>query len=57
MTHVITAWLEGEEWRFQVKHVRTGDDRYFSRLEDVAALLAERTGVALLAPGKMRNRE
>ncbi len=55
MTHVITAWLEGEQWRFQVKHVRSGDDRYFARLEDVAALLTERTGVSLLVPGKTRD--
>lgn len=48
VTHVITAWLEGEQWRYQVQHVRSGEERFFTRLEEVAALLADRSGVSPL---------
>ena len=49
VTYVITAWIEGTQWRYQVRHVRSGEERYFARLEDVAALMEARGGVPPLA--------
>jgi hypothetical protein len=45
VTNVITAWLEGPQWRYYVRHVQSGEERYFAHLEDVAALLGQSTGI------------
>lgn len=47
-TFVITAWREGEQWRYRARHIRSGEDKYFTRLEDVAEMMESRTGLAPL---------
>ncbi len=47
-TYVITAWREGNQWRYRARHIRSGEERYFARLEDVAEMMENRTGLAPL---------
>ncbi len=47
-TYVITAWREGKQWRYRARHIRSGEDKYFVRLEDVAEMMENRTGLAPL---------
>lgn len=54
-TYIIAAWLEGKEWRYRVRHVHSGEESHASRLEDVANLLEQRTGVSPLAPARTRE--
>ena len=54
-THVITAWREGDEWRYRARHIRSGEERYFTRLEDVAEMMENRTGLAPLPQYKTRK--
>ncbi len=48
-TFVITAWREGEQWRYRARHIHSGEDKYFTRLEDVAEMMENRTGLAPLS--------
>ena len=47
---VLRLWLEpaGEdspEWRWQVQHVQSGEQRYFRSLTDILDFVAESTGL------------
>ena len=65
VSFVITAWLEprqGEEpgeWRYYVRHVQSGQEGYFIRLEDLLAFLGKQTGVepALSDRGNIPGKE
>jgi len=54
-TYVITAWREGDQWRYRARHIRSGEERYFAKLEDVAEMMETRTGLAPLPRSKMRK--
>lgn len=53
-SYIITAWIEGSEWRYELRHVQSAESRYFAHLEDVANYLKADTGIALL-PEKTRR--
>lgn len=47
---VLRLWLESTEddspeWRWQVQHVQSGEQRYFRSLPDILDFVADRTGL------------
>ena len=51
VSFVLTLWLEpsseeAPQWRWRVRHVQSGEDRYFARIVDVLRFTAERAGVS-----------
>ena len=47
---VLRLWLEptsedSPEWRWQVQHVQSGEQRYFRSLTDILDFISERAGV------------
>lgn len=55
VSFVMRLWLEGGrqesgQWRWHVHHVQSGEERYFRKLADVLAFVAEKAGVA--GPGE-----